>query len=97
MVRFTMLVLTLSLRKLLKLVAFIEPVNVFQGLAQRSWHLFVQVLMMSLVLLCSVSYELVCACLLDIVIEPRKVKLIHAEANQVQERFDVIDWSRIRM
>ena len=97
MVRFTMLVLTLSLRKLLKLVAFIEPVNVFQGLAQRSWHLLVQVLVMSLVLPCPVLYELVCACLLDIVIEPRKVKLIHAEANQVQERFDVIDWSRIRM
>lgn len=45
----------------------------------------------------SVLYELVRACLLDVIVEPGEIKLIHAEANQVQEWLDVVDGGRVRM
>ena len=71
--------------------------DVFQGLAERCWHLLVQVLVMTFVLSGTIRDELICACLFDVVIEPWEVKLIHAEAHQVQERLDVINWCRIWM
>ena len=53
--------------------------------------------MMPFMLPHSVSYELFCACLLNIVIEPRQVELIHAEADKVEKGLDVVDRGRVRM
>ena len=70
---------------------------IFECLAQRSRHLLVQVLVMSFVLSHSVSYELFSACLLNVIIEPRQVELIHAEADKVEKGLDVVDRGRVRM
>ena len=59
--------------------------------------MLVQVLMMSLMLPHSVIYELLCASLLNIVIKPRQVELIHAEADKVEKGLDVVDRGRIRV
>lgn len=53
--------------------------------------------MVSFVFLDSILDELVGACLLDVIVEPGEVKLIHAETHQVQEWLDVVDWRRVRM
>lgn len=53
--------------------------------------------MVPLMLPRSIRYELVRAGLLDVIIEPREIKLVHAEADEVQERLNVIDGRRIRM
>ena len=71
--------------------------HILKGLAQGSRHLLVQVLMMPFMLPHSVSYELFSACLLYVVIEPRQVELIHAEADKVEKGLDVVDRGRIRM
>ena len=70
---------------------------VFEGLTEGRRHLLVQVLMVSLVLSHSVRYKLFGACLLYVVIEPRQVELIHAEADKVEKGLDVVDWGRVRM
>ena len=87
----------LPLRSFSELVTFIESMYIFKRLAQRSRHLLVQVLMMSLMLPHSVIYELLCASLLNIVIKPRQVELIHAEADKVEKGLDVVDRGRIRV
>ena len=64
---------------------------ILEGLTKRRWHLLIQILMMPLVLAHSILYKLICASLLDIIVEPRQVELIHAEADEVEEGLDVID------
>ena len=44
-----------------------------------------------------ISNKLICTCLLDVIVEPWQVELVHAKADEVQERLDVINRSRIRM
>lgn len=68
-----------------QLITLIEPMNVLKGLAQWTRHLLVQVLMVSFRLLHSIGNELVRACLLDVIVKPGQIELIHAEANQVEE------------
>ena len=65
--------------------------HILEGLTKRRWHLLIQILMMPLVLAHSILYELICASLLDIIVEPRQVELVHAEADKVEEGLDVID------
>ena len=69
--------------------------HVLERLAERSWHLLIQVLVMALVLPNAVRDELIRACLLDVVIEPGQIEFVHAEAYQVQKRFDVVNRHRI--
>lgn len=98
--RFQVLVLLLRLEVLgrfLQLVPLVESVDVFEGLAEGARHLLVQVLVVPFVLPDPIRDELVCACLLDIIVQPRQVELIHAEADEVEERLDVVDWTRIRI
>ena len=45
----------------------------------------------------AVGNELVCACLLDVVIQPRQVELVHAEAHQIKKRLDVVDGGCVGM
>ena len=45
----------------------------------------------------AVRDELIRARLFDVVVEPRQVELVHAEANQVQKRLNVVDGCRIRV
>ena len=71
--------------------------HVFECLAEWRWHLLIQVLVVSLVLPNAIRYELIRAGLLNVIIEPRQVEFVHAEADQVQERFYVIDRHRIRV
>ena len=54
---------------------------ILERLAQRSRHLLVQVLMVPLVFTSPIGNELVRTCLLDVIIEPWQVELVHAEAN----------------
>ena len=79
------------------LVPLIEAMDVLERLRKGTWHLLVQVLMVPFMFLDSVLYELVRACLLDVIVEPWQVELIHAETHQVQERLDVVDWRCIWM
>lgn len=58
-------------RRFLQLIPLVQAMDVLQGLAKWSRHLLVEVLMMAFVLSDSISYKLVCACLLDVVVEPR--------------------------
>ena len=85
------------LGNLLQLIPLVQSVHVFESLTKGSRHLLIQVLVMSLVLANSIRNELVCACLLYVVIEPGQVKFIHAEADQVQKRLDVVYWTRVRV
>ena len=77
------------------LVALVKAVDVLECLAQWTWHLLVQILMMPFAFVHSVLDKLLCARLLDVVIKPGQVKLVHAEAHQVEERLDVVDWGRV--
>ena len=52
---------------------------------------------MLLLLLEAVLYELIGAFLLDIVIEPGQVEFVHAEADEVEEGLDVVEWSGERV
>ena len=52
---------------------------------------------MSFLFLEAVFYELIGACLVDVVLEPRQVEFIHTEADEVKQRFDVINRSSCRM
>ena len=70
---------------------------VFKRLAERGRHLLVQVLMVPFMLSHSVSYELFSARLLYVVIKPRQVELIHAEADEVEKGLDVVDRGRVRV
>ena len=79
------------------LVALVQTVDVLEGLTQRSWHLLVKILMMPFAFVHPVLYKLLCARLLDVVIEPGQVKLVHAEAHEVEEGLDVVDWRRVRV
>ena len=81
----------------LQLVALMNSVHVLERLTQRLRHLLVEVLVMALMLPDAVRDELIRARLLDVVVEPRQVKLVHAEANQVQKRLNVVDGCRIRV
>ena len=65
--------------------------HILEGLTKRRWHLLIQILMMPLVLAHPILYKLICASLLDIIVEPRQVELVHAEADKVEEGLDVID------
>ena len=85
--------LLLGLRKLL--VAFVEAVYVLERLAQWAGHLLVEILMVPFTFLHPVLNELLCARLLDVVIKPRQVKLVHAEAHEVEEGLYVVDWGRV--
>lgn len=85
------------LGNLLQLIPLVQSVHVFESLTKGSRHLLIQVLVMSLVLANSIRNELVCACLLYVVIEPGQVKFIHAEADQVQKRLDVVYWTCVRV
>ena len=53
--------------------------------------------MVAIPLLESIFDELVCACLIDVVLEPWEVELIYTEADEVKERFNIIDWSGCRV
>ena len=53
--------------------------------------------MVSFLLLEAVFDELIGACLVDVVLEPRQVEFIHTEANEVEQRFDVINRPSCRM
>ena len=55
--------------------------HVFERLTQRLRHLLVEILVVALVLPNAVRDELIRARLLDVVVEPRQVELVHAEAN----------------
>ena len=79
------------LGQLLQLISLVQAMHILERLTQRSRHLLVQVLMMPLVLAHSILYKLICASLLDIIVEPRQVELVHAEADKVEEGLDVID------
>ena len=59
--------------------------NVLEGLAERRRHLLVQVLVVALVLAQSIGDELIRARLFDVVVEPRQIEFIHAEANKIKE------------
>ena len=61
---------------------------ILEGLTKRRWHLLIQILMMPLVLAHSILYKLICASLLDIIVEPRQVELVHAEADKVEKWLD---------
>ena len=73
------------LGKLLQLIPLVQAMHILERLTQRSGHLLVQVLMMPLVLSRPISNELICACLLDVIVEPGQIELVHAEAYEVQE------------
>ena len=74
------------------LVALVQAVYVLEGLTQWSRHLLVQILMMPFAFVHPVLNELLCARLLDVVIEPGEVELVHAEAHEVEKGLDVVDW-----
>ena len=71
--------------------------HVLKSLTQRCRHLLIQVLMMPFMLSHSILYELISAGLLDIVIKPGQVKFIHAKADKVKKRLNVINWCGIWM
>ena len=77
------------------LVALVQTVDVLEGLTQWSWHLLVKILMMPFAFAHPVLYKLLCARLLDVVIEPGQVKFVHAEAHEVEEGLDIVDWGRV--
>ena len=45
---------------------------------------------MAISLLESIFDELVCTCLIDVVLEPRKIEFVYAEADEVEEGFYII-------
>ena len=53
--------------------------------------------MVSFLLLEAVFYELIGACLVDVVLEPRQIEFIHTKADEVKQRFDVINRPSRRM
>ena len=92
-----LLVAPVVVAALLLLVALVEAVYVLERLAQWARHLLVEILMVPFAFLHPVLDELLCARLLDVVIKPRQVKFVHAEAHEVEEGLDVVDWGRIRV
>ena len=64
---------------------FAEVVNVFEGLSKWRRHDFVQVVVVFLRVSNPRLYEVISARLFLIICEPRQVKLVHAEADEVEQ------------
>jgi len=67
------------------LIPLVQPMHIFECLAERPWHLLIQVLVVPLMLLHPTLDKLLRACLLDVVVKPREVELIHTEADEVEK------------
>lgn len=65
----------------MKLVAFVETMHILKGLTEGCRHLLIKILMMSFVFAQSICNKLICASLLDVVVEPGKIKFIHTETD----------------
>jgi len=90
-------VVPLALRELLQLVALVQTMYILEGLTEWPRHLLVEVLVVPLVLTRPIRDELVSARLLNVIIEPGEVELVHAEADEVEEGLDVIDGRGVRV
>ncbi len=72
-----------------------HTVEVSETLCQFTWHLLVQVLMALTCLFKSIIDKLLRWVLVDVVLQPGQVKSVQTESNQVEQRLDVVDRSRL--
>ena len=78
-------------------VFFVKLSDIVQGFTDLLWHVLIQVLYVVIRILLTQSDEMLSVLLIYVVLKPRQVKLIVAEADQVKQRFNVVDRERLSL